>query len=271
MVTDSMQTVLPEQLGMPIQDVTVLPASGESPKRAREIATRLALLYCDRANTSGPHLVVGETAAWVELAGVKVAIRFDSSTMRHRRRGGHNELLGRAVGVKENRYPAVFDATGGLARDAFLLADLGCNVTICERVPVLAWLLQDAVAAAEVSVYGEVREAAGRMHVIAGDSQERVAEPHSVIYLDPMFPERKKAAAVKKEAALLQCLTQSLDDSDSLWAWASQQAVERIVVKRPLRAPTLGQAKPSHTLSGKAVRFDVFVRQPASGGSSDSE
>ena len=47
------------------------------------------------------------------------------------------------------------------------------------------------------------------------------------------------------------------------WAW--QQAVDRIVVKRPLKAPVLGKRKASFTLSGKSVRFDVFVRSTPSG------
>ena len=50
------------------------------------------------------------------------------------------------------------------------------------------------------------------------------------------------------------------DDAKELWEWAWTQPVERIVVKRPLREPVLGAHRPSHTLSGKSVRFDVFVR-----------
>jgi hypothetical protein len=47
------------------------------------------------------------------------------------------------------------------------------------------------------------------------------------------------------------------------WAW--QQAVDRIVVKRPLKAPVLGKRKASFALSGKSVRFDVFVRHVRGG------
>jgi 16S rRNA (guanine1516-N2)-methyltransferase len=128
-------------------------------------------------------------------------------------------------------------------------------------VPVLLWLLQEALSLASVSRYEPVRDAAARMQIRAGDSQRQAVAAGSVIYLDPMFPERKKAAAVKKEALMLQSLTDVQDVGDALWAWAWAQPVERIVVKRPLRAPTLGDQKPSHSLSGKAVRFDVFVRQ----------
>ena len=128
-------------------------------------------------------------------------------------------------------------------------------------VPVLAWLLQHAVEAAVVNGANQIREAAGRMFVVAGDSQTLNVPARAVIYLDPMFPERKKSVAVKKESAMLQYLANQVDDSQSLWRWAWDQPVERIVVKRPMRAPILGHIRPAHTLRGKSVRFDVFTRR----------
>ena len=240
---------------------TVGSVQGESPVRAREAAQSLALEYRNYQDTAGLLLVVGETSAWLELDGVKVTAQFDSAAMQHRRKGGHNEMLGRAVGLKADRKPLIWDATGGLGRDAFVLADLGCEVTLCERVPALAWLLDQAVQAAKVSGAQQIREAAERMSILAADSKTLRAPAGTVIYLDPMFPERKKAAAVKKEAAMLQHLAVSVDDSESLWQWAWDQPVERVVVKRPLRAPILGYIRPAHTLKGKSVRFDVFTRQ----------
>ena len=238
----------------------VLAVSGESPARARAAAAALSTELCAQKAETNLLLVVGETDAWLEVDGTEVRVSFDSATMRHRRRGGQNELLGRAVGVKADRKPRVWDATGGMGRDAFVLADLGCQVTVNERVPVLAWLLNEAIVAASVSTHEQVRDAAGRMTVVAGDSCRTAAPSDAVLYLDPMFPERKKTAAVKKEAVMLQRLTGGYDDAKQLWAWAWTQPVERIVVKRPLREPVLGAQRPSHTLSGKSVRFDVFVR-----------
>ena len=234
---------------------------GESPARARAAALALGSPLAEGRRPPGPVLMVGETDAWLEVDGTEVRVAFDSASMLHRRRGGQNELLGRAVGVKAERKPLIWDATGGLGRDAFVLADLGCHVTLIERIPVLAWLVREAVDAASVSAHQQVREAAARMTVITGDSCQTAVPRDAVLYLDPMFPERKKAAAVKKDAVLLQRLAGTTDDADQLWSWARAQPVERIVVKRPLRAPLLGPQRPSHTLSGKSVRFDVFVHQ----------
>ena len=240
--------------------IPVVPVKGESAARARAAAKALGSDMLEIGTSPSPYLVVGETGAWLEMAGSQVHIAFDSATMMHRRRGGQNELLGRAVGVKASRQPTVWDATGGLGRDAYVLADLGCRVTLCERVPVLAWLLQDAINAAMVSGHDRVRAAAERMTIRHQDSRQLHVPACDVIYLDPMFPERKKSAAIKKEAAMLQRLVHPEDDAEVLWEWACRQPVSRIVVKRPLRAPVLGPRRPSHTLRGKSVRFDVFAR-----------
>ena len=141
----------------------VLAVSGESPARARAAAAALSTELCGQKKGTELLLVVGETDAWLEADGTEVRVSFDSATMHHRRKGGQNELLGRAVGVKADRKPRVWDATGGMGRDAFVLADLGCEVTLNERVPVLAWLLNEAIAAASVSTHEQVRDAAERM------------------------------------------------------------------------------------------------------------
>ena len=255
-----MQINPPQLSAHTARQVIARPVLGESPQRAQEAAAQLALPYNPALKSDEIDLVVGETNAWLETTGLKVAIRFDSPAMLHRRHGGQNELLGKAVGVKRDRHPTVFDATGGLGRDAFVLADLGCRVTLYEQTPALAWLLRDAISCAQVSRYEGVRDAAERMTVHVGNSEAQSLGAATVIYMDPMFPERKKAAAVKKEAMMLQHLSAANDGGESLMNWAWQQAVDRIVVKRPVKAPVLGERKVSFALSGKSVRFDVFVR-----------
>ena len=84
-----------------------------------------------------------------------------------------------------------------------------------------------------------------------------------VICLDPMFPTRSKSAAVKKGMALFQRLLEGAgsDDGGELLQWALEQDVARVVVKRPPRAPALAAGEPSHSISGKAVRYDVYVHR----------
>ena len=84
---------------------TVVSVQGESPARALEAAQQLGLQYGSHQDSAGLLLVVGEASAWLELDGVRVAVQFDSAAMQHRRKGGHNEMLGRAVGLKADRKP----------------------------------------------------------------------------------------------------------------------------------------------------------------------
>ena len=191
-----------------------------------------------------------------------VAVEFGSAAMRHRRRDGHNELLGKAVGLAKKPKMHVLDATAGLGRDSFVLADLGCQVILCERNAIVARMLSSGLAAAAGSEDKWVRSVLQRMTLHPGDAGslgEAALENVDVIYLDPMFPDSGKSAMVKKEMALFQQLLGSEDDASELFAWALAQDVARVVVKRPARAPELAGRKPSHVIAGKAVRYDVYV------------
>ena len=248
---------------------TVCPSSGADRQRAHRIATELGLSCVNRLTevTTPVALVVDVQRSWLQRVSEPilgpVSVDFASSAMLHRRRAGHNEPIGRAVGVKADRFPTVFDATAGLGRDAFVLADLGCQITLCEQLAPVAHLLAEAVSIAKLSTVQKVQMAAERMTVTCADSTGLDASGYDVIYLDPMFPERSKTAAVKKDLATLQALRHDSDqdiDATALLAWAKQQSVSRIVVKRPVKADVVGKVKPSHSIVGKTVRYDVFVQ-----------
>lgn len=253
---------LARQLGLPLLPVNHFPLQGAGDYAAVLLVDgdRLALQALPPATGAGRR---GGRAA---LPG-PVTADFGSSAMRHRRRSGQNELLGRAVGVSANRQPHILDATAGLGRDSFVLADMGCSVTLCEREPVIAALLQWGLAAAAASEDAWLARVAGRMLLRPGDARDYFVGgrvPAEVIYLDPMFPPRDKSAAVKKEMALFQLLLDSEAaqlDAAELLAWALRQDVARVVVKRPSRAEPVAGASPSHHIAGKAVRFDVYVRR----------
>ncbi len=50
-------------------------------------------------------------------------------------------------------------------------------------------------------------------------------------------------------------------DADALLLWALRQDTARVVVKRPAKAPQLAGMAPSHCISGKSVRYDVYVQR----------
>jgi len=167
--------------------------------------------------------------------------------------------LATALGLKGEPDALVLDATTGLGRDAVLSAALGCHVIACERSPIVALLLRDALVRAD---NGGLRELASRVDVREGDAREVLAtldEPPDVVLVDPMFPERGKAAKAQKEMQLLQRLLGPDDDTEALLDAALEHATRRVVVKRPPHASPIGDRKPSFAVEGKSARYDVYI------------
>lgn len=193
-----------------------------------------------------------------------IYVDFVGGAAGHRRRfgGGKGQSIAKAVGMNKGRVPHVLDGTAGLGRDAFVLASLGCRVTMFERHPVVAALLEDGLQRAKQDMdIGEwVSE---RMQLAYTSSIDGLAgyqgELPEVVYLDPMFPHKKKSALVKKEMRVFQSLVGADMDADALLAPALQLAQKRVVVKRPDYAPPLANKTPSTSIKTKKNRFDVYV------------
>jgi len=147
--------------------------------------------------------------------------------------------------------------------NAFIFACLGADVILMERSAIAAALLNDALQRAAMDK--ETAAIIQRMHFHYGDSlqidQIFVLEKRpDVVYLDPMFPHRKKTASVKKEMLAFQQLIGDDSDSDELLAICRKTARKRVVVKRPIKAPYLDNCQPTYSMNMKKHRFDVYVR-----------
>ena len=94
--------------------------------------------------------------------------------------------------------------------------------------------------------------------VLYMEHMDRETRP-DVIYIDPMYPERKKSALVKKDMQILQRLLGKDESADALLKTALQCAGKRVVVKRPVHADTVGDIKPSTSISSKKTRYDVYL------------
>lgn len=185
---------------------------------------------------------------------------------RRRHGGGVSQPLARAAGLKGGERPRVLDATAGLGRDAFVLASLGCELTLLERQPAIAALLEDGLARA--AEHSELANIVERMILQVGEGKVLMAElPESlrpdVIYLDPMYPPRTKQALVKKEMRLLHRVVGQDLDADRLLDQALACARQRVVVKRPRLAEHLQGTHPSFTIECPNTRYDVYMRKPA--------
>lgn len=206
----------------------------------------------------------------------KIKVDFSSGNMAYRQHHGQGrgELLAKAVGVKKHHALSVLDVTAGLGKDGFILASLGCEVTMLERSPIVAALLQNGLDRATKEI--DLLPIVERMHFFKMDaieflqktnnnSADRTLAPgFDCIYLDPMFPENKKSRLVKKDMRAFRLLVGEDFDSSDLFEMAMAFGAHRLVVKRHRHDPPLGAIKPEVCFTGKTSRFDVYIHHPRS-------
>ena len=209
---------------------------------------------------AGPELERDERG--LALVGSGMELRGDFTRMLPRLRQGRlqQELLVKAARIKGATEPTAIDCTAGLGEDSLLLAAAGFSVTMFERDATIAALLADALERAAADA--RLADIVSRMTLVAGDSLAGLAEldfEPDVVFLDPMFPARTKSAAVKKKFQLLHHLEQPCEEEDALVKAALAAHPHKVVIKRPTKGPHLAGMKPSYSIQGKAVRYDVLV------------
>ena len=198
----------------------------------------------------------------VDCAFVKVDFSSGRIRYRHQHLQGRNELIAKAIGWKQGNIFQVFDTTAGLGKEAFLIAALGCHVTLFERHPTISTLLKEGLERGASDP--DIAPIIARMRLIdccslAYLQQVSIQEVPDVIYCDPMFEPRTKSAAVKKDMQLLQSLVGQDMDATELVNCAFNIAKKRVVVKRAHYAPPL-KANPDFSFSGRSHRFDIYLK-----------
>ena len=200
------------------------------------------------------------TLAWnrPEQKTTHYCLEFEKSTRQLRsfpapKQGAFNQALGK-------KSKSIIDATGGWGGDAMLMCLQGYVVTVIERLPIMAALLSDAFEHLGKSKWAIEND----IHVpivLCGDAAQvlpSLAGTADCIYLDPMFPsKKKKKAAVNKYMQLLQWLAGADHDASEV-ANIARDHFPRLAVKRPHHAVPLID-KPSTQFSSKLVHFDVYL------------
>ena len=196
-----------------------------------------------------------------------IRVDFCEGKAAHRRQygGGKGQLIAKACGIKKY-LPSIFDATAGLGQDAFVLATLGCHVTMLERSPVAYALLEDGLRRATdfaVDHDPTLQSILDRLTLLPSDAihymQTQSGPVADVVYLDPMFPDKTKKAAVNKGMQAFHNLIGKDADDAKLLAAALKVANYRVVVKRPRLAPCISGEAPNHQVLGKSSRYDIYT------------
>lgn len=196
-------------------------------------------------------------------------------------------------GVEGARYACFTMRTLSMAMVRFTLHPFGMARCLAVR------RTQDALERARAFGDGATSAAASRMSLTVADStdvavtdrtagEEGIAACRpAVVYLDPMFPHRKKSALVKKGMQMLQGLLEeesggrgarhggnggggdgggdgtTAEEDRRLFDVAMRLATRKVVVKRPVHgAAIVEHVAPSHAVVSKNGRFDVYVVVP---------
>jgi 16S rRNA (guanine1516-N2)-methyltransferase len=210
----------------------------------------------DQSVTAGHGAVAAED-------GPEPSIDFSSGSIGYRYWKGQSRAhpLVRALGKSIGKLPKIIDATAGLGRDAFILASVGCHVTMIERNPKIFAMLTEAIAT-ERAKDNELAMVLDRMTLLHGDAKTLLPSLSAdIIVIDPMHPERKSSALTKIDLRLLRGIVGDNADASLLVQIALKCKCEKVILKWPAQAEALeGLPKPNHSIIGRTTRYDVFVR-----------
>ena len=163
---------------------------------------------------------------------------------------GKDPLL-RAIGANTR---SVIDATAGWCADALHIARHGIKVLAIEQNRIVVALATHAAQEMDDPNLSK------RFTLMSGNSIDllnSLAQSPDVIYLDPMYPEKNKKSATRKQLMLLRDIVGAQENSQQLFERAMAWAKYRVVVKRPHYAAPLASGKVGETRS-KLVRFDIY-------------
>jgi len=166
--------------------------------------------------------------------------------------------LAQALGRKTK---TVVDATTGWGQDSLHIFRMGYDLRCIERSPVMVELLADGFS--RLSQAEWVNNLNAQVpELIFGNAIEILPDLEikpECIFIDPMFPpKRKKSALAKKSMTILRELLGDDEDKEQLFEVALQMARKRVVVKTPNHAEPIA-GKPSESFTGKLLRYDVYL------------
>lgn len=164
-------------------------------------------------------------------------------------------MLLKAVKIKNKPQAHIIDCTAGLGRDSFLLSAAGYQVTCIEKSPILFLMLDSALAKLK-----ETSSDFERWQLLFGDADthlKNLPRP-DIIYIDPMFATKNKAQ-VKKENQILRLIACKNEDYNALFTVALEKAFYKVIIKRHIKADFIANMKPTFSITGKTIRFDVYA------------
>jgi 16S rRNA (guanine1516-N2)-methyltransferase len=189
-----------------------------------------------------------------------LSVNFSSGINNFRRKyNRQKELIIQAIKIKKKKI-VVLDATAGLGKDSFILASYGYKVFMIEKNKIIYHLLKNGLERAyqDINLNKWIKK---KMILFYGNSlnfiQSKKIFP-DVIYLDPMFLNKKKSFS-KKDMFILKIILKKDQQTPNLLKQSLKFSRKKVVVKRPLKSPYLENIKPTYAIFGKKYRFDIYI------------
>ncbi len=243
-----------------MKKVAITPETSSCQKLAEKLSHRYGLpLYCESTLTD---YILSVSHSMISICNPSdkakaFFIDFTKGKMAARARQSQSELLKKALGLKKILKPSILDATAGLGRDGFLMAHFEAKITLLENNPTIFLLLLNGYKRYQKENTSFVTM---KIYFQNANTFLTTSPDFDIIYLDPMFTGRNKAALAKKEMQILQDITQTDQNPSELLTLSLKKARKRVVVKRHIHLPPLGEMKPDLIYRGKTVRFDVYLK-----------
>ena len=191
-------------------------------------------------------------AVYQQLDKHYVFVDFNCKQLYYRSQSHLNaELIVKAVLGKNKQPLKIMDCTAGFGKDAYILSLTGCKIIAYEANLLMYALLKDGLNRSNID----------NIHLQNKNALEFIRHCScDVIYLDPMYPDNKKSAKNNKNMTFLQQFVGHQQQSAlEMFNQALQSKAKKIVLKRPVKAEFITNAKPTSQIIGKAARFDIYV------------
>ena len=136
------------------------------------------------------------------------------------------EMLAKAVGIKKNYFPTIIDTTAGFGIDALILACLGCKILLIEKNEIIYNILLNGIK--KGSSNPKINKALKQnIKVLCKSSIHllnlKIKKP-DVIYIDPMYPKKKKKSLPKKRIQFLRRIVKKDSDSKKILFYCSKNS-----------------------------------------------
>lgn len=182
-----------------------------------------------------------------------VYVDFNSKQLKFRSQAHLNaELIIKAILGKKKQATTIMDCTAGFGKDSYLMSLTGSQIIAYESNPLMYAMLKDGLNRFEIENIS-LRKKDALREIKLTDCE--------VIYIDPMYPATKKSAKNNKQMMFLQAFVgHQADMAKDLFSQAMLSQAKKIVIKRPVKADYVLGRKPTSQITGKAARFDIYVK-----------